>query len=760
MRQSILSLSLCFILALPAYCQRERADEAFRMHHYSDAVRLYESYLKRHQTDSEAALNVAIAHWKVGDLAASEQWFTQAANATDRPEAKLWYGQLLMANEKYKEAAEWMRQYAEEVPAGDASGRAMNMAQYCEVLSRGEVPEGDCTVRRAQFNSAELDFSPAWIGDTLVFVSNRPGSTVREGKRDPWTQSFFTDLYCTIPDTSGVKGEVTKYLEAYATHLHEGPPTYCPQRDELYVTVSVPENLKGREASTSSLKIVRYVRSVDGSWSGPFDFGFHPEGHNMVHPAIALGGQRMFFAADYAGGYGGMDLYYTDRLPNGKWSEPINLGPKINTMGEEMFPSINPEGTFYFASDFHLGFGGLDIYECPLVDGHWLEPRNMGTPINSSRDDFGLAWNPDGMSGYLSSSRHRDSGDDIFHFKMTNTIRVGGQLVDCSLLQPIPLALIRISGPDGFNEVIYTDAEGVFHTKLPIVGSFEFSAEHYLFEAGASCNGRETVQSDAHTPGDLVNISLALSQKDVNESAGTYICGTVMEQRSGSPLAHAVVKIENTCTGERAAVETDANGQFYRSVAPGCEYFLVAEKAGFGYAGRSLYAKSTSERCLSAEFELSRTETVEALIAHPERIEEDLSIELYHVYFDRGEAMLRAHDIRDLENLLALLEEFPSLTGQLEAFTDSRHTAEFNLELSQRRAEAARDWLIERGVAEERLIAKGMGESAILNRCTDGVECSELEHERNRRVEFRVTGFDLTTEIKSREKAQYLELER
>lgn len=749
MRALIFTLGM--LLTLSTAAQLEKADEAFQAHHYPEAIRMYEHYLKRHEAPG-AALNLAIAYWKTGDEARAETWFSRAISERETPEAHRWYAQLLMANGKYERASESLLKFAVTTQDQNAAAAASSMADFCMQLAGGNLPPSECAVLDIPFNSKFMDFSPALIGDTLVFVSNRPGSVTKEGQRDPWTQSRFTDLFGAVPDTLGNAKDVFPFAPAIATHLHEGPLAYHAGREELLVTVSVPNKGKAHTGHTSKLKIVQFHRTSSGGWSPPKDFGFHNTDFNMVHPALTPAGDRMVFSANYEGGFGGMDLWYSERTPDGEWIDPVNLGPEINTPGEEVFPVIQKDGTLYFSSDFRLGQGGLDIYRARRFQDGWVKPVNAGYPLNGASDDFGLILLPGGQRGYFSSDRN-DGTDNLFMVRFEQTIRVEGLLVNAETGEPLPKARIEVSDTNSYTEVLYTDADGMFESRLPMEGTYQLRALHPQFEPALDAASTWQINAAEMTPGSVETITLALQPKSDEPVADAMICGTVINA-DGQPIPSAYVRIENRETGAIYETATDAEGAFFQPALSENEYVIQAAGEGFGPVNMRVTC-SADEECHAVAITLAPHTTVQSLMQQPELIETGLQLELYHVYFDRGRAELRTEDLAELEKLKELLDEYPSMEGQIQAHTDARHTDAFNLELSQRRADAARNWLIENGIAAERITAKGYGELYLMNRCTDGVSCGELEHERNRRVEFRVIAFDRDREIRSREKPEY-----
>ena len=750
MRALIFTLGL--LLTLSASAQLEKAEAAFAAHHYPEAIRYYKQFLKRGEAEG-AALNLATAYWKTGDVAQAEHWFSRAVHKADTPEAHRQYAQLLMANGRYQRASEALLSYAVTTTDTHASTQASAMAEFCSQLASGQRPPAGCVVSEVNFNSTSLDFSPLFMGDTLVFVSNRPGAITREGQRDPWTQARFTDLFAAVPDTAGIADDVFLFAKNVATPLHEGPAAYYPGREELLVTTSVPNTGKRHSGHISNLQIVHYHKTATGDWSAPQPFAFHDTDYSMAHPAISPSGDRLVFAADYPNGFGGMDLWYSERTPEGNWTDPINLGPEINTPGEEVFPVIQPDGTLHFSSDFRLGYGGLDIYRARRHQDGWANPTNAGHPLNGSSDDFGLVLTADGRRGYFSSDR-TGGNDNLFHANFDVFTRVEGVVSNTETSEGLPMARIEVTGQDGTTEVFYSNEQGLFEVQLPPSGTFTLQAKHPKFTVADGHPNSEQVVADRLPLGTAHNVNFGLSPKGNSVSSDATICGIVTGPE-GTPVPGATVRIENRETGTIYDTATDARGHFYQPVQANLAYIIQAGAPGFNLMNTRVTLGEAREDCHSVVIALQNAVDLQALLKRPQVISTGMQLELYHVYFDRGEAYLRPSDLPELKKLRDLMLEYPSMECQLQAHTDARSTDAFNLELSQRRAEAAVDWLVENGVPAERLTARGYGELYLMNRCADGVACGELEHERNRRVEFRVIAFDRDAEVRSREKAIY-----
>ncbi|NNE56227.1 MAG: OmpA family protein, partial [Flavobacteriales bacterium] len=428
------------------------------------------------------------------------------------------------------------------------------------------------------------------------------------------------------------------------------------------------------------------------------------------------------------------------RTSTGEWGDPKNLGSHINTQGNEIFPYISSDFQMYFSSDLHLGFGGLDIYVCDWNPDGCGNPQNMGSPINSPKDDFGIVLDPDGRSGFFSSNRNVASKDDILYFEYSSNITIEGLVVNCETLQPISNAQVSVTGNDHFDDIKFSQANGSFEFTLPYRGTYQLLAEASGYNKNGSCVGMEIIEAEKLQEGDRVRVTLALTPEEYTEHSNAYVCGRIVNARYGNPLTDAHITVMNHCTGEMSEVKTDYSGAYFIPVDKECEYTVRASKENF----QSLQTKFQPEINESSCHELNiglqfLGEETPPLLSADVVVENGMILELFHIYFDLDKARIKEDAIPDLKTLLTILQKHPEMRGELMAHTDSRATDEYNLDLSQRRADAAMQWLINRGIDPLRLTAKGYGETQLKNMCEDGVECSEQQHLRNRRVEFLVT---------------------
>lgn len=722
----------------------KRADEAFKHHHYQDAITLYQQAIRKDLDNDRAITNMAIALWRTNQLLQAEYWFTRAALMNEDPEVKLMFSQVLIANEKYADAVNWLGKYLAVQTDDEKVHHAKQLQAWAKGLAAGAELSEDIRVVPAPINSDELDFAPFLHKGMLYFTTNRKGVMKRSGEYDPWTGGRFTDVFAAYRQDENTFEDPIPAPGIPATPAHEGPISFSADGREFFISTSDADERKRKyDASNNTTVTLRhYLRDNDGKWVQGRKLPFTSSDFNTTHPALSRDGQMLVFASDRPGGQGGMDLYYVMRLREGGWGNPVRLGDHINTRGNDVFPYLDEDDNLYFSSNWHPGFGGMDIFKCQRTDDGWGLPENLGRPINSARDDFGIVLDPDGNSGFFTSNRNPDTKDDILFFKKSIGIRIEGQLVDCATGEGILNARIELRGSDNFRDADFTDGEGYFSFLVSNEGDFELFAIHERYRADGGCTGKELCSTKGMTSGQRTAVRLAMTPLAPAEHQNNYLCGKITHASYGNPLRDAKVVLLDG-EGNEKRVNTGATGSFYIPALAGEKYSLKIEREGFFSHEEALTLEPGIDQChaISAPLTVDKTAIPEPLSADI-RLEKGMVLELFHIYFDRALATIREDAIEDLQTFFALLERYPNMRGEIMAHTDTRADEQYNLELSQRRADAVKKYLTDRGIDPKRLDARGYGEAHPVNHCVDGVECSEEQHQRNRRVEFRIIQLD------------------
>lgn len=627
-------------------------------------------------------------------------------------------------------------------------------------------------------NSEHLDFSPAWYHDGLVFISSR----MRGGFVDPKIGERFFQMYFTRLDPAGMPVKAESFATNLNTNLHEGPVSFSRSGDRIYFTSN--NQKKGVQRTDAEGRVRLRIFSAENSpqgWINIRSLPFNSDEFSSMHPSLSPDGQRLYFSSDRPGGQGGYDLWYVDRQGEG-WSEPVNMGPTVNSEGNEVFPFSHIGGFLFYSSDgLEDGPGGLDIYSLNTHNLPDASPQVLATPFNSSHDDFGFIVDDSGQKGFFSSDRPGGVGkDDIYafqsHYSLAGeperyAVRVALSVSDARTGAPVPDARIFLLPKDAYGNIpgdalydmevtrpkdnqpltlqlvrkktlaletpdLASDGDGL------AMGDFRPDQPYLLLVEKPGYRLAEVDYRSPLTPG-TYEIPLVL------EAMTCFpVEGMVRNQKSGEPLAGVPVLFEAPSLKEPIRVETDIQGMFSACLPEAAQYGISAGKDGY-IPGRS--------RVNTSDGNYAETRKVELLLLpfsntarekSPEPIAEGTVIVLENLYYDYNKSALRPGSAAELDVVADMMKRYPEMEIELGAHTDCRGSEAFNRRLSESRAESARNYLISRGIQPARVRAVGFGESALRNHCKDGVTCTDEEHSINRRTEIRITRLDSPVEVK------------
>ena len=378
---------------------------------YSRAILKYEKVLRK-EFDPVAASRLADCYLKTGNSFKAEIWYRRLSKSPLITfEDRFNFSRVLMENGKYDEAKENFKEYLQLNP-GDKEARKLSLV--CDSIHLFYEDTTVYSISLLPINGeAESNFSPAFYRDGIVFVSDRPSSG-KSKVRSPWTGKEYLDLFYTRFE--GGRWIEPQLLKGDVNGLYdEGPATFTPDFNSIYFTRMdyTGKSVEKNQKDESLLKL--FTGTYTGNtWklSGPMSFNSME--YSVGHPAMSSDGKTLFFVSDMPWGYGGTDIYRSE-LIEGKWSEPKNLGPAINTEGNEMFPFISADSVLYFSSYGHFSLGGLDIYSSFWNGEKWSKAENLQYPVNSSKDDFGYIVDKNNKSGFFTSNREKNR-DRIYGF--------------------------------------------------------------------------------------------------------------------------------------------------------------------------------------------------------------------------------------------------------------------------------------------------------------------------------------------------------
>ncbi len=441
-----------------------QAQKAFEIGEYTKAAELY----KKAYSKEKNKYNKGEYSYFMGECYRIVNRPTKAASAYSKAvrynypvrEAQLFMAECYREAGKIDKAIPEYEAYLEKVPADI---RAQKGLASCMMMQKDPKANRYIVEKIKALNSKFSDFSPAFVGksfDYIIFSSMR--TEAKRRRKNRITGQGTSALYFSKIDSKGKWSEPEAFEEPINNPgFDDGAPNVSNDGKSLYFTRCRFDN-----EHPIGAEIVYCARS-GGKWAEPETIVIGEDSLVVAHPAINAEGNVLYFVSDREGGFGGKDIWKTEALSEGQWGEAQNLGSAINTPGDEMFPYMREDGVFYFSSDSHKGFGGLDIFKAELDEEEQWQVVNMGMPVNSNGDDFGITFKGDQEEGVFSSSRGSSKGVDNLYsfilpklnFSLNGTItNVNGEVVQN--------AYLRLIGSDGTALKVNAPSDGTFKVKL------------------------------------------------------------------------------------------------------------------------------------------------------------------------------------------------------------------------------------------------------------------------------------------------------
>lgn len=447
----------------------EEGQAAYQELRYQDAIHHFGKAVTR-TPEPEAYRMLAGAHARVNEheeAASAYSVLVALPEATD--DDRLSYSAALFKEGEYAQAERILNEIGQRDPSNEVAAALRQSAILAQDARRDTTAFEVSPIETQGIRSA---FAPLRSGDLLYFT----GAVERQGARDPYTDLSYTDLY-QMP----AKGGTPTLVPGVNGPYHDGMAAPSPDGSILIFTRSSHQEDKVNKLllddSSVNNTTLYYARKGLSEWERVVEVGLSDESSMFAHPAWSPDGSRLYFSSDMPGGKGGMDLWYIRR--NGTTWElpPVNMGSMINSVGDDVFPSMKGNDTLFFASDAQITFGGLDIlYTVRDSMGTWNRPTHLDYPLNSQSDDFSMTFNPDGKTGIISSDRY--GYDRLLSFEIVDKpLLVRGTVIDSLTGKPIPNAIINLLDVvDGSAVALNSDMNGAFELNLPHGKSYRAEA--------------------------------------------------------------------------------------------------------------------------------------------------------------------------------------------------------------------------------------------------------------------------------------------
>ncbi len=633
-------MAIGLLWALSSCSPEKKAVKNFKYGNYENVIAYYKGILNKEPNNGKASYYIAEAYRQSNRIKLAEPYYEKAGGpGINKDTIQLYLAKAQQANGKYQEASATLEKLQASTEVEGLRDRAKKELAGMKDLDNLNGRTSYYRIKNLEaLNSNFSEYSPAYLNGELYFTSSRSNDRIYASTGTP-----FTDLYKAKTQGANVEAESVKPLpESINTpNVNVGTITFSPDGRTMVFAKGNTGKRKG--ASDVDLYLSRFRNNA---WTEPVQININQPDSWESTPAFSPDGRHLYFSSNRKGGLGGLDLYSAQMDSRGRFTRVRNLGPEINTPGNESFPHISENGKLYFSSDGHPGYGMLDIFVVNRVNGKTVI-ENLAQPVNSTSDDFGIfLFRVD--RGFFTSNRDGGKGDDDIYTFVND---------------------------DPNLRVVNYYLQGITYSMRP--------------------DSTRDILPDT-------KVTLLDSRGDIMQD---YVTGN--------------------------------DGKFLFRVYENEKYTLIGETDGF-LVKRGQYqtvGKSVDPATLK---ELITNITFDTLLVL-DRLEKNKVFVLKNIYFGYDSANIRRESALELDKLVDVLNDNPEIKIEMSSHTDSVGSVEYNINLSQRRAAASVAYLIKKGIAAERLVAKGYGESKPIARNTnpDGSDNPD-GRQKNRRTEFKI----------------------
>lgn len=745
---------LVSVWALP---QLNKANRLFEAGEFSEAAGLYSRVLERDSSNRMALNNLAHCYRIEKRYSEARELFRKTLSfSTGNSSNYYYYAKMHYLLGEYELARKALDKFLEHSPGNSDAAHLLATVNVVE----GYAPDTAVKIVRLQgINSAYSDFSPVAYKDGIVFTSERLSRKQKAnvGVADrPFTNIYYAPFAGKVKTDFKTPTKVSKVLNS---RYHDGPLCFNKAGNVAYFSRVNREYSEKNKVNT--IKIFTSQYNGD-KWSKPAELPFSSDDYSVAHPALSEDGKTLYFSSNMPGGLGGMDLYMC-RKSNDRWSVPVNLGPGINSKGDEVFPHVHQQ-QLYFSSDGWPGYGGLDLFTIPL-DSLDQTPQNLLAPINSAWDDISYTHFSESLAFFSSDRPGGEGRDDIYaieHKVPSTTHRLLSGILE-HRNQPAPNASLLLKGDDGkilqraiTNEVgqfsfDYLQSE-VSYTITLDTDMKKGLSDFAIFLLNSKNEKVQKISPDESgnfkfellPPDDFDNLEL-LTEDDAS-LLSLDIRGEVFINEPGDLSDDIEVVVYNSKGEEVSRTITRLQGKFlFKSLFPDDQYIfrLLSENPGLKiaiYDNQGNHIETIT--ATGKDFVYDRFKEGDRILSLLNennltiKISPDDRFKIPNIYYELDDHSLNQKAKREIDKLVEILEKNPDVSVRVMSHTDSRASDKYNMRLSERRAKGVVAYLNARGIDQSRISGKGYGETKLVNHCANGVVCSEEEHAKNRRTEF------------------------
>ena len=686
----IIVFSIQFITAQEQDLQR--AKRFFERTFYSEAIPMYEKIIQGNRS-IEVVKNLADCYYYTNDYenAQIQYRFLMSRFKTGLEEEYFFrYSQTLKATGNYEESNAVIREYLISTNDNEAltnfEKENKNLENVTAIGNRFEI-------KNLALNTVNSEFGAVKQVQNLVFSGVKKKAGLFD-KTYKWNNELYLDLLTIRIENRNSSDSIVNYFsDELNTSLHEANAVFTKDGKTVYFTRNNYKKGK-RVKNTNKISNLQIFKAelINNKWTSVVSLPFNSDDYSTEHPALSNDEKTLYFASDMPSTLGSFDIFSVS-INDGNYGTPKNLGSKINTFKKEQFPFVSKDNKLYFSSNGHAGYGSLDVFVSEIENNSFSKPLNIGLPVNSGFDDFTFTIDSESKEGYFSSNRPGGKGnDDIYELKETKPLLIkdcaqliAGIITDVDTKMPLENALVSLQNSDKIEiQKVFTTLDGKF--------SFAVACE--------------------------IGYSVLASKMDYTKDSRSF---KINKERNKSNDASMSLKSASMIKKEEEiAIQKKKNEEMA---------LLEIDKKD-----KQIAAQKEIEIAL-----VKKKEKMDNIIANEKDVIKDkdrLIIKTDPIYFDYNLWYIRKESKSILNRVIEIMKKYPDMVVEIGSHTDNRGNDTYNRNLSTHRAEATREYFINQGIVEKRIIAKGYGETVQIIKCEPSELCSEEQHELNRRSEF------------------------
>ncbi|WP_264564114.1 OmpA family protein [Flavobacterium sp. N3904] len=721
----------------------QRANRLYDKTYYSAAIPLYEKISATNQS-VEVIRKLGNCYYFTSDYENAQGQYhllmsKSGVNLTEQDYFR--YSETLKATGKYAEANNVMRNY---LVASNNKEAVEKLDKGINTLNNVSAIGNRFEIKNLSINTINSEFGAVVLGDNLVFAAVKKKPNLFD-KTYKWNNETYLNLVSIpIKNVNESDSIVNYFSKELKSPMHESNAIFTKDGKTMYFTRN-NSNDGRREKNTDKVSTIQIFKAefVDNKWTNIKALPFNSPNYSVEHPALSPDEQTLYFASDMPGTLGSFDIFSVT-INGNTYGTPVNLGNTINTTQREQFPFVSNDNKLYFSSNGHEGYGSLDVFVSDIQNNSYSEASNVGLPVNSGYDDFAFYMNPDSKEGYFSSNRPGGKGnDDIYSLKEIKPLLIenckqyiAGIVTDTDTQLALENAIVILKNASNQEvEKAITATDGKF-----------------AFTAGCETNYSVFVTRENYTENSR-NLKISSERYKSNDASmdirsieaikkGEQIA---LEQKKAADLilaqqlkAAELLALQQKKTADAIALKEKkaADAIAKKNNAIELEEKRLADLAALQQLKKEKITADQKRKELDA---IQKKQKMDAIVAAEKDVvkqKDRLIIKTDPIYFDYNMWYIRKESKTILNRVVELMKKYPEMVVEIGSHTDNRGNAKFNLDLSQKRADATRTYIIEQGIVKSRIFGKGYGESVPIVKCIPENSCDEEQHELNRRSEF------------------------